>query len=344
MAFCGGCGTALRDGARFCAGCGQPTAPPAGKSPAGKSTAFVPPQPSPEVPSGPQPRNRTPVIVAVLGVVAVVVGVAVGLALTGGGDETASETGESDTGSDDSSGDDDENDEGDGGSDGPGPSFSEAFALTLANDSQSVEPGETVVIAPTYSDTSGIESVELYVDGDLVEELGPRQRISTQLDTGNHRLWLVVRPESGSPVRSENLRVTVEEARLGNSIPDSLYSVANEYSNALQNNNWTRVTQMAPEHLGANYEAEWGDIDRQFIVPVSNSGNAVRLGLIVHQFYNRDIPGSGPRTSVYCNVWIINPGARTLVQEPGIYGSVVGENYPPYTDPASLEADVLRNC
>jgi len=264
-------------------------------------------------------------IVAVLGVLAVVIGVTVGLVITSGDESESADAADSpnDGTSDDGDSSEDASHSGDAGSDTE-PTFSEDFSFTPNNGGDTFAPGETIVITPSYGDTSGIDLVELFVDGQLEGTFAPGEEISTSLPAGRHRLRLIVQPDDGPQVLSDLQRIVVEEPVLGNpGVPANLRAIANGYSDALANNNWARAQQINPGIAGRNFEAEWGDIDRQFVVPVAASGNVLRLGLVVHQFYNIETGGGGPRTSVYCNVWTINPDAGTITAtaagpDPGI--------------------------
>lgn len=90
MAFCSTCGNSVRGEARFCAVCGHPNATSAGSGKVagpGESAPFAPGESSdPSVPTG---RWNVGVVVALLGVLALGVGVVVGLVLTSGDSESA---------------------------------------------------------------------------------------------------------------------------------------------------------------------------------------------------------------------------------------------------------------
>lgn len=108
MAFCGSCGGELRSGARFCATCGQSTVSgatgPATVGPAkARAAKMGPPSlPAPVEPSSSTSRNNV-ALIAALAILAIVIGVTVGLVLVSGGGDDASTAASSDPGSEERS-------------------------------------------------------------------------------------------------------------------------------------------------------------------------------------------------------------------------------------------------
>jgi len=294
--------------------------------------------------------------VAVLGVLAIVAGVAVGLVVTAKDDGSTTTTASRDgadandsggPGSDTGGSADDDAGEG-SEEDTESSSFTEPVAFDVVDGDADGEynPDDTILLEPSFTDTSGIEELVVLVDGDDYGRFAPGTPIELTLAEGRYRVRLEVVPTSGPVSRSAFERIRVVAPYLGNpQVSPALVRVAQRYSDALANGQWSVVRSMNPAFAGysdSRFEEGWGDIDQQFLVPVETEApNVIRVGLIVHQLY--DINGAGgPQTSIFCNTWTIDPVAERVTTDLGPDRDF--PTYGPRHPPEALEQEVLSGC